>query len=179
MSQRPGEPIRWRRNPPLTTASLDSAPLLALILVAAFAITSLHSYQEWKGAGAPLWRNFGAIAGLDVPDRWGLQLFTVLLTLILFVIGFVGIAGLFGPCLTAAALGALTWSSEAGTIETIAGWKKPTSHPASRTAFDSALGNEQGERTFELRSLGEFDATSLLLPHKILQLVGGQCLPQR
>jgi len=130
-------------------------------------------------AGAPLWRNFGAIAGLDVPDRWGFRLFTVLLTLILFVIGFVGIAGLFGPCLTAAALGALTWSSEAGTIETIAGWKKPTSHPASRTAFDSALGNEQGERTFELRSLGEFDATSLLPPHKILQLVGGQCLPQR
>jgi hypothetical protein len=92
MSQRPGEPIRWRRNPPLTTASLDSAPLLALILVADFAITSLHSYQEWKGAGAPLWRNFGAIAGLDVPDRWGFRLFTVLLTLILFVIGFVGIA---------------------------------------------------------------------------------------
>ena len=116
MSQRPGEPIRWRRNPPLTTASLDSAPLLALILVADFAITSLHSYQEWKGAGAPLWRNFGAIAGLDVPDRWGFRLFTVLLTLILFVIGFVGIAGLFGPCLTAAALGALTWSSEAGAI---------------------------------------------------------------
>jgi hypothetical protein len=49
-------------------ASLDSAPLLALILVADFAITSLHSYQEWKGAGAPLWRNFGAIAGLDVPN---------------------------------------------------------------------------------------------------------------
>jgi hypothetical protein len=49
-------------------------------------------------------------------ERWGFRLFTVLLTLILFVIGFVGIAGLFGPCLTAAALGALTWSSEAGAI---------------------------------------------------------------
>jgi len=161
-------------------AEAANSTLFVVVLVAVdFAITLCHVLQEWKGAGAPLWRNFGAIAGLDVPDRWGFRLFTVLLTLILFVIGFVGIAGLLGPCLTAAALGALTWSSEAGTIETIAGWKKPTSHPASRTAFDSALGNEQGECTFELRSLGEFDATSLLLPHKILQLVGGQCLPQR
>ena len=62
-------------------ASLNSAPLLALILVADFAITSLHSYQELKGVGAPLWRNFGAIAGLDVPDRLGFLFFTVVLTL--------------------------------------------------------------------------------------------------
>jgi hypothetical protein len=34
-----------------------SAPLLVLILAANFAITALHSWQEWKGAGAPLWRN--------------------------------------------------------------------------------------------------------------------------
>jgi hypothetical protein len=95
---------------------MDSAPILALILVADFAITSLHSYQEWKGVGAPLWRNFGAIAGLDVPDRWGLLLFTVLLTLILFAIGFVGITGRFGPCLTAAALGALIGARLSDTI---------------------------------------------------------------
>jgi hypothetical protein len=63
---------------------VNSALILALILVGDFALTSLHSYQELKGVGAPLWRNFGAIAGLDVSDRWGFLLFTVLLTLLLF-----------------------------------------------------------------------------------------------
>ena len=72
---------------------LNSAPLLILILLADFAITLLHSYQEWKGAGAPLWRNFGAIVGLYIPDQWGFPLFTVGLTLALFAIGFVGIIG--------------------------------------------------------------------------------------
>jgi hypothetical protein len=42
----------------------------------------------------------------------------------------------------------------------------------------SALGDEPGERTFELRYLGEFDAECLLLPYKGLQLVGRQCLAQ-
>jgi hypothetical protein len=31
------------------------------------------------------------------------------------------------------------------------------SHPESRSTLCSALGDEQGERAFELRSLGEFD----------------------
>jgi len=75
--------------------------------MADFAITALHSYQEFKGVGAPLWRNFGAIVGLDVPNRVGFLLFTVVLSLTLFVIAFIGIAGLFGPRLTAAALRAL------------------------------------------------------------------------
>jgi hypothetical protein len=88
-------------------AMLNSAPLLVLILVADFAITSLHSYQEWKGAGAPLWRNFGAIVGLDVSDWWGFRIFTVFLTLGLFAIGFVGVLGPLGPRASAAALGAL------------------------------------------------------------------------
>src|SRR6266436_8894642 len=86
---------------------LNSAPLLILILLADFAITLLHSYQEWRGAGAPLWRNFGAIVGLDVPDQWGFPLFTVGLTLALFAIGFVGIIGPLNASWTAAALGAL------------------------------------------------------------------------
>ena len=91
----------------MDTALFYSAPLLVLIVVADFAITSLHSYQEWKGAGAPLWRNFGAIVGLNVPDWLGFLGFTVFLTLALFVIGFVGILGPLGPRWTAAALGAL------------------------------------------------------------------------
>jgi len=84
-----------------------SVPLLVLILVADFTLTSFHSYQEWKGAGAPLWRNFGAIVGLKFSDRWGFFLFTVLLTVTLFAIGFVGIMGPFGLGWTAGALGAL------------------------------------------------------------------------
>jgi hypothetical protein len=88
-------------------AALNSTPLLLLILVADFAITSLHSYQERSGVGAPLWRNFGAIVGLDVPDRWGFPIFTVFLTLALFTIGFIGIMGPLGPGWTAGALGAL------------------------------------------------------------------------
>ena len=84
-----------------------SAAVLILILVADFALTLLHSYQEWKGAGAPLWRNFGAIVGLRVPDGLGFFGFTIVLTLTLFILGFVGITGLFGPRVTALALGAL------------------------------------------------------------------------
>jgi hypothetical protein len=70
-----------------------SAPLLVLILAANFAITALHSWQEWKGPGAPLWRNFGAIAGLKIPDPLGFLGFTVLLTLTLWILGLMGIAG--------------------------------------------------------------------------------------
>lgn len=81
--------------------------LLVLILAADFAITLLHLYQEWKGTGAPLWRNFGAIVGLDIPDRVGFLVFTLSLTLILFAIGLIGILGLVGPRTTAFALGAV------------------------------------------------------------------------
>jgi hypothetical protein len=86
---------------------LNTGLVLVLILVADFAITSLHSFQEWKGAGAPLWRNFGAIVGVKIPDVWGFRIFTILLTVTLFAIGFVGIIGPLGSRWTAAALGAL------------------------------------------------------------------------
>ena len=88
-------------------AASDFAALLVLILAADFAITLLHSYQEWKGVGAPLWRNFGAIVGVDIPDWLGFPVFTVLLTLILLSIGFVGLVGPFGAGATAFALWAL------------------------------------------------------------------------
>ena len=90
-------------------AVLNSAPLLVLILLADFAITSFHSYQEWRGTGAPLWRNFGAIVGLDISDRFGFPVFTVLLTLTLFAISYVGIIGPLNASWTAAALGALSF----------------------------------------------------------------------
>ena len=97
-------------------AAQNSVPLLFLILMADFALTSFHSYQEWKARGAPLWRNFGAIVGLDISDKWGFRIFTVSLTLILFVIGFVGIIGPLGAGLTAAALGALIGARLSDTV---------------------------------------------------------------
>lgn len=88
-----------------------SAPLLLLILAANFVITALHSWQEWKGPGAPLWRNFGAIVGLKIPDTAGFLGFTVLLTLALWSLGLIGIAGWLARPLgigcAALALGAL------------------------------------------------------------------------
>jgi len=97
-------------------AAPNSAPLLFLILMADFALTSFHSYQEWKARGAPLWRNFGAIVGLDISDKWGFRIFTVSLTLILFAVGFVGIVGPLGASLTAGALGALIGARLSDTV---------------------------------------------------------------
>jgi hypothetical protein len=94
----------------------NSVAVLFLILMADFALTSFHSYQEWNGAGAPLWRNFGAIVGLDFPDRWGFWIFTVLLTVTLFAIGYVGIIGAFGVGATAWALGALIGARSSDTL---------------------------------------------------------------
>ena len=94
-----------------------SAPVLVLILAADFAITSLHSYQEWRGAGAPLWRNFGAIVGVDIPNWFGFLFFTALLTVVLFAIGFVGIIGpLDDSGWTAGALGVLIGARLSDTI---------------------------------------------------------------
>lgn len=84
-----------------------SAPLLVLILAASFAITALHSWQEWKGAGAPLWRNFGAIVGVKIPDLLGFLGFTAGLTLGLWALALIGIAGLPLCIPPAFALGAL------------------------------------------------------------------------
>jgi hypothetical protein len=84
-----------------------AASVLVLILVADLAFTLPHSWQEWKGAGAPLWRNFGAIVGLEIPDRLGFLGFTAGLTLILCVVGFIAILGPLSDRSTAFALGAL------------------------------------------------------------------------
>ncbi|QPF82874.1 hypothetical protein IC762_24425 [Bradyrhizobium genosp. L] len=84
-----------------------SMPFLVLILVLDIAITCYHSLQEWKGEGAPLWRNFGAIVGLKIPDRWGFLIFTVALTLTMSAIGVVGIFGALGPACSTFALGML------------------------------------------------------------------------
>ena len=84
-----------------------SATLLVLILTASFAITALHSWQEWKGPGAPLWRNFGAIVGVKIPDPLGFLGFTAALTLVLWALALTGIAGWPRWIAPAFALGAL------------------------------------------------------------------------
>ena len=67
-----------------------SAVALGLILFLDFALTLVHSVQELKGH---LWRYFGAIAGVWIPDVLGFLLFVVVLTLVLWTVSWVGIAG--------------------------------------------------------------------------------------
>jgi hypothetical protein len=93
-----------------------SAPLLLVILAANFAITALHSFQEWKGAGGPLWRNFGAIVGVKIPDPLGFLVFTAGLTLLLWALALIGIAGWPRWIAPAFALGALIGARVSDTL---------------------------------------------------------------
>lgn len=91
----------------------NSPTALLLILGANAAFTLAHVLQEWKGEEVPLWRVFGAIVGVFVPDRCGFLVFTIGLCVALWLIGLMAIAGwlpIFGslpPWLGAWALGAL------------------------------------------------------------------------
>jgi hypothetical protein len=93
-----------------------SATLLVLILAVDLAITALHSFQEWKGAGGPLWRNFGAIVGVKIPDPLGFLVFTAGLTLGLWALALIGIAGLPRWIPPAFALGALIGARVSDTL---------------------------------------------------------------
>ena len=64
-----------------------------LILGLDWAFSAVHAYEEWRGEEAPLWRVFGAIVGLWVPNWLGFLSFTLLLTLALWGAGLVGICG--------------------------------------------------------------------------------------
>jgi hypothetical protein len=66
------------------------AATLAVILALDLALTLVHSAQELRGH---LWRYFGAIAGARIPDVLGFLSFFVALTLGLWAVGLVGIAG--------------------------------------------------------------------------------------
>src|SRR5580704_5772048 len=70
-----------------------SAVALFLILGLDWAFTAIHDYEEWRGEAAPLWRVFGAVVGLRLPNWVGFLLFTVILTLALWGVGLAGIAG--------------------------------------------------------------------------------------
>jgi hypothetical protein len=67
---------------------------LLLLLAVNWAFSAIHLYEEWKGSEFPLWRAFGAIEGVYVPNWLGFPFFTVALLLILWVVGVGGIVGL-------------------------------------------------------------------------------------
>ena len=75
------------------------ASWLWLLLALNWTISAIHVFEEWKGAEFPLWRAFGAVEGVYLPDWLGFASFTVGLLLILWLIGVAGIAGLgvLGP----------------------------------------------------------------------------------
>jgi hypothetical protein len=85
---------------------------VAFFLIVGFdwAFSAVHAYDEWRGEEAPLWRVFGAIVGLWLPNWVGLLFFTLLLTLILWGAGLAGICGclpIIGQISLPAAVGAL------------------------------------------------------------------------
>jgi hypothetical protein len=64
--------------------------LLAIIQIIDLALTLTHSLQEREGR---LWRYFGAIAGVKIPDSFGQIAFFGGLTLALWIVGMIGIYG--------------------------------------------------------------------------------------
>jgi hypothetical protein len=70
-----------------------SEAMPVLILVLSWAFSAVHVFEEWKGSSFPLWRAFGAIEGVYVPNWLGFLFFTIGLLLILFIVGVGGIVG--------------------------------------------------------------------------------------
>jgi hypothetical protein len=70
-----------------------SVPALFLILGISLAFTLLHTVEEWKGRGGPLWRNFGAIVGVRIPNWLGFLSFFLILTSALWLVSLVAITG--------------------------------------------------------------------------------------
>jgi hypothetical protein len=84
-----------------------SAVALVLILAVDLLLTLVHSVQELNGK---LWRYFGAIAGIRIPDVVGFSLFFVVLTALLWAVGVAGIAGylpIYGRVADDSAMGAV------------------------------------------------------------------------
>jgi hypothetical protein len=70
--------------------SKQALALLIAILAIDMALTLLHCLLELR---AKLWRYFGDIAGVEIPDRFGLWLFFIGLTLLLWSVVIFGIGG--------------------------------------------------------------------------------------
>lgn len=65
-------------------------PLAFVFLAANLALSLVHSYQELRGH---MWRYVGAIVGIRIPDSYGVVLFFVGLTIVLWSVGIVGLVG--------------------------------------------------------------------------------------
>jgi len=63
---------------------------LAIVQIVDLALALIHSLQERNGQ---LWRYFGAIAGVKIPDSFGQVVFFGGLTLSLWIVGLIGIYG--------------------------------------------------------------------------------------
>jgi hypothetical protein len=76
-----------------------SAATPLLLLALSWAFSAVHVLEEWKGSNFPLWRVFGAIEGVYVPNSLGFLFFTVALLLILWIIGLGAVVGMgvWGP----------------------------------------------------------------------------------
>jgi xanthine/uracil permease len=70
--------------------SAHTLVIVAILQIVDLALTLLHSLQERKGQ---LWRYFGAIAGVKIPDGFGEISFFGGLTISLWIVGVLGIAG--------------------------------------------------------------------------------------
>lgn len=73
----------------------DSVSVLFLVLGVNWVFTLIHILQEWKGEDVPLWRVFGAVVGVWIPNWLGFLSFTVLLCAVQWLIGLMAIAGWF------------------------------------------------------------------------------------
>ena len=71
----------------------DSALAMFLILGANWLFTLIHILQEWKGKEVPLWRVFGAVIGLFVPNWLGFLSFTLGLCFLQWLVGLIAITG--------------------------------------------------------------------------------------
>ena len=103
-----------------------SSVALFLILFIDWGFSAAHNYEEWRGEAVPLWRVFGAVVGLWLPHWVGFLLFTLVLTLLLWLVGLAGIAG---------------WLPFAGQLSANNSWRVGSSHwSADFRHFGVALG---------------------------------------
>ncbi len=96
----------------LDQVSMFGRSFIALVVLLGldWGFSAVRSYEEWRGESAPLWRVFGAIVGLWLPNWLGFMLFTLGLTFILWSAGLLAIAGWYpfiGDISVPVAVGAL------------------------------------------------------------------------
>jgi len=87
-----------------------SSVALIVIVAANVLFTGIHIWQEWKGERWPLWRVFGAVVGVWVPNAAGFLFFTFGLSLLQWAVGLMAYTGwlpFVGTIPTGLAIGSL------------------------------------------------------------------------